>query len=87
MITMLAEAAGVGELVVTGGSAAVIASIATLLVKRGFSVHVGEESVNQEPSSREPKKCPLHDGLVSDVTEIKSDVKKVMFHLMGENKD
>jgi hypothetical protein len=84
---MLAEAAGVGELVVTGGSAAVIASIATLLVKRGFSVHVGEETKETPAPEVQMQKCPFHGGLVSDVAEIKGDVKKLMFHLMGENKD
>jgi len=86
MIGILAQATVEG--VAIGGVGATVLAVVALFVKRGFSFRVGGgDKESDETAAAVMGKCPLHDGLQADVAEIKADLKRLLFHLLGEKRD
>lgn len=88
-----ADAAGSGgetlPQLVAGGAIGVVTTLVGVLVKKGFSASVKFGQQDDPTGARvvqraKPDVCPLHDGLVADVAEIKTDIKKLLFHLVEE---
>lgn len=85
IVGLLAQGTAEGIGIGAGGTAAL--AVLCLFIKRGFSVRVGDEKDQNDTPAHTVPVCPLHDGVAKDVTEIKSDVKAIMFHLMGAPKE
>ncbi len=89
LIVVLAQNSKLETVGFGGVGAAIVLAILKILNVLGkrraeidLHAHLGGNENAQ--NDQVPAVCVFHDGLAKDVAEIKTDVKKVMFHLMGD---